>query len=85
MSIVCNIGSAYPHIADIEILGRVATTEISAHIHVVVLDYAGNDIRCWYALCPLCCKEPIINQTWLKEGHDNLHRFSGDKGFEIPS
>ena len=35
----------------------VAPRNLADNIHIIVLDYSQDDVRCGYSFCPLCCKE----------------------------
>lgn len=38
--------ATHPHVTNVEIFSRIASTEISANIEIIVLDDSGNDISC---------------------------------------
>lgn len=52
------VTETYLHVTDIKFLGRVATTEISSDVKIIIFDDSCYYISCWYALCSLCCKKP---------------------------
>lgn len=38
--------ATHSHVTNVEIFSRIASTEISANIEIIVLDDSGNDISC---------------------------------------
>lgn len=38
--------ATHPHVTNVEIFSRIASTEISANIEIIVLDDSGNNVSC---------------------------------------
>lgn len=53
--------ATHPHVTNVEIFSRIASTEISANIEIIVLDDSGNNVSCRYTFSSLCRQEPKIN------------------------
>ena len=51
--------------ANVQLLGGVASLEVTAEVSVIVPNDASNDVRSGHALCPLCRYKHAIFFEWL--------------------